>query len=102
MIASPTSIPHGQCRAVPVRVHGSDGRGEVFLGAEPHPQERYVRRDATGDVLETLDFDAGALGKPDRARHLADLVAAITGPAGRYPGTLPTLDSSAHVQRVLA
>ena len=87
---------------ITARVHGSGGRGEVFLGAEPHPQESYVRRDATGAVVETLEFDAGALGKPDRVtRHLADLVAAITGQAGQYPGTLPTLDSSAHVQRVL-
>jgi predicted dehydrogenase len=87
---------------ITVRVHGSGGRGEVFLGAEPHPQERYVRRDAMGEVVESLDLSTGALGKPARVtRHLADLVAAITGRAERYPGTLPTLESSAHVQRVL-
>lgn len=87
---------------ITVRVHGSEGRGELFLGAEPHPQERYVRRDATGEVVESLDLSTGPLDKPARvARHLADFVAAITGGAERYPGTLPTLESSAHVQRVL-
>jgi predicted dehydrogenase len=87
---------------ITVRVHGSQGRGEVFLGAEPHPQESYVRRDAAGAVVESADLAAGDLGKSARvARHLADLVAVITGDAERYPGTLPTLESSAHVQRVL-
>jgi predicted dehydrogenase len=87
---------------ITVRVHGSQGRGEVFLGAEPQPQELYVRRDATGAVVESADLTAGDLGKSARvARHLADLVAVITGADERYPGTLPTLESSAHVQRVL-
>jgi predicted dehydrogenase len=87
---------------ITVRVHGSAGRGEVFLGAEPQPEERYVRRDATGAVTGSLDLSAGALDKPARvARHLSDFVAAVTGGAERYPGTLPTLESSAHVQRVL-
>jgi predicted dehydrogenase len=87
---------------ITVRVHGSAGRGEVFLGAEPRSQEQYVRRDAAGAVVETLDFGAGDLGKAARVgRHLADLVAVITGAAERYPDTLPTLESSAHVQRVL-
>src|ERR1700761_993406 len=87
---------------ITVRVHGSAGRGEVFLGAEPHPQETYVRRDAAGAVMESLDLAAGDLGKSARvARHLADLLAAVTGGTERYPGTLPTLESSAHVQRVL-
>jgi predicted dehydrogenase len=87
---------------ITVRVHGSEGRGEVFLGAEPRPEERYVRRDSTGAIVESLDYGPGSLGKSARpARHLADLVAVITGAAERYPGTLPTLASSAHVQRVL-
>jgi predicted dehydrogenase len=87
---------------ITIRVHGSQGRGEVFLGAEPRPEERYVHRDAAGAVVESLDFGPGSLGKSDRpARHLADLVAVITGGTERYPGTLPTLASSAHVQRVL-
>lgn len=87
---------------ITVRVHGSEGRGEVFLGAEPQPQESYVRRDATGEVVESLDLAAGDLGKSARvARHLADLLAAVTGRTERYQGTLPTLESSAHVQRVL-
>jgi predicted dehydrogenase len=87
---------------ITVRVHGSEGRGEVFLGAEPQPQERYVRRDATGAISEALDFSPDGLGKSARvARHLADLIAVITGGAEQYPGTLPTLGSSAHVQRVL-
>ncbi len=87
---------------ISVRVHGSEGRGEAFLGAEPHPEERYVRRDAAGAVTESLDLTAGGLGKPARvARHLADFIAVINGEAERYPGTLPTLESSAHVQRVL-
>src|ERR1700761_9249412 len=73
---------------ITVRVHGSAGRGEVFLGAEPHPEERYVRRDAAGHTVESLDFGPGsgqdALGKPDRpARHLANLVAVITGAGER-------------------
>jgi predicted dehydrogenase len=87
---------------ITVRVHGSQGRGEVFLGAEPRAQEHYVRRDATGAVAESLDLSSGALGKAARvARHLSDFVAVITGGTERYPGTLPTLESSAHVQRVL-
>ncbi|HEY0937835.1 MAG TPA: Gfo/Idh/MocA family oxidoreductase [Trebonia sp.] len=87
---------------ITVRVHGSAGRGEVFLGAEPQPQERYVRRDATGAVAESLDLASGDLGKSARvARQLADFAAAVTGGTQRYPGTLPTLESSAHVQRVL-
>jgi predicted dehydrogenase len=85
-----------------LRLHGSEGRADVRLGDDPDSSERYIRYAPSGEVVSEAGLAPGAPGKATCVtRHVRDLLAVIAGTAVRYPDTMPTVRSSAHVQRVL-
>jgi predicted dehydrogenase len=86
---------------IAVRVHGSKGCGEVALGAVPGAEESYTRRNAGGEVAETVAFGIATPRWVHTLRHLEDLVAHVEGVADPAASTLPTLAQAAHVQAVL-
>jgi predicted dehydrogenase len=85
-----------------IRVHCSEGLGEVRYGDLPGSASSYVRRSWRGDGEEVvpLETEGDPLGG-NTARQLADLVRVINGRSPRYPNTLPTLADGARTQEVL-
>jgi predicted dehydrogenase len=85
-----------------IRVHGSEGVGEVRYGDLPNREARYVRRSWRGHCEENVPL--AAEGDPvsgNAARQLSDLVRVIEGGSPRFPNTLPTLADGVRVQEVL-
>ena len=92
----------GSFPGIRIRVHGSEGMGEVRYGDVPGSAPSYVRRSWRGDHEETLPL--AAPGDPfggNAARQLADLVCVIEGRPPHFPNTLPTLADGVRAQEVL-
>jgi predicted dehydrogenase len=87
---------------IQLRLHGSAGAAEVRLGIGGDGAEQYIRYTPAGKVLQGTDLTPA---QPRRAtyaaRQLRDLLAMMTGTPVRYPDTMPTVRSAAHVQHVL-
>lgn len=85
-----------------VHLHGSAGSGEVLIGESPDGRELYRRRSPEGQIFKELDLTPAHPSMATYAgRHLRDFLAIISGSAVRYPGTMPTISGSLHVQHVL-
>lgn len=95
-------VLNGGFPGIRLRLHGSAGMADVRLGDHRDGTERYTRYAPSGEVVSDADLAPGVPGHATYVtRHLRDLVAVIDGAAARYPDTLPTVRSSAHVQHVL-
>jgi predicted dehydrogenase len=92
----------GSFPGIRLRLHGSDGAAEVRLGVDTDGAECYLRYAPSGEVLDRADLTPP---RPSHgiyaARQLSDLAATITGAPVRYPDTMPTMRSAAHVQHIL-
>jgi predicted dehydrogenase len=85
-----------------VRLHGSAGGADALLGVVEDGSEQYRRWLPRGEVVEDLDLTPRPPQKSTYAcRQLADLLDVLDGRPSKHPGTLPTLEQAAVVQRVL-
>ena len=92
----------GSIPGIRIRVHGSEGLGEVELSETILSEQAYRRYSLDGAIAEYVPLEAlGDAGSVYARRHLADFIAVIRGEKTRYPGTLPSLADGAGVQRVL-
>jgi predicted dehydrogenase len=83
-------------------LHGSGGSASVRLGDREDGTERYTRYAPSGEVVSDTGLVPGRAGHASYvARQLTDFLTMISGEQPRYPETLPTLRSAAHVQHVL-
>jgi predicted dehydrogenase len=92
----------GSIPGIRVRLHGSEGLGEVEMSQTLHGYQVYRRYELDGSVREEVELEP--LGDPRSAyalRHLTDFVARVRGDRPTHEGTLPTLADGARVQRVL-
>jgi len=92
----------GSIPGIRIRLHGSEGLGEVEMSATVPGGQAYRRMALDGSIREEVALEP--LSDPAcgyASRHLADLVAIARGAPPRYPDTLPTLDDGARVQVVL-
>lgn len=92
----------GSIPGIRVRLHGSEGLGEVEMSQTLHGHQVYRRYELDGSVREEVELEP--LGDPRSAyalRHLTDFVAKVRGDRPTHEGTLPTLADGARVQRVL-
>jgi predicted dehydrogenase len=92
----------GSVPGIRVRVHGSEGLGEVEMSQTVIGHQVYRRYDLDGSVREDVELEP--LGDPGSAyalRHLTDFVAKVRADRPTHEGTLPTFADGARVQRVL-
>lgn len=92
----------GTIPGIRIRVHGSDGLGEVELNETLPAEQEYRRYNLDGSIAENVDLEpldqaASAYAR----RHFADFIALIRGDAPLYHSTLPSLADGARVQDVL-
>jgi predicted dehydrogenase len=92
----------GSIPGIRIRLHGSEGLGEVELNqALPHEQA-YRRFNLDGSLREDVALDPlGSAGSEYARRHFADFIARIRGEAPPFDGTLPSFEDGARVQDVL-
>ena len=92
----------GSIPGIKVRLHGSEGLGEVELSASVPGDQAYRRFGLDGAVNDQPALEPlGDSGSAYARRHLEDFIATIRGEEVRHPATLPTLADGARVQRVL-
>lgn len=92
----------GTIPGIKIRVHGSEGLGEVELNQTLPGEQAYRRYELNGSLREEVLLEPlGEGGSAYARRHLADFVAHIDGQAPLYHSTLPTLGDGAHVQDIL-
>lgn len=92
----------GTIPGIKIRLHGSEGLGEVELNQTLSGEQAYRRFNLNGSIREDVGLEPlGESGSAYARRHLADFLASIHGEAPLYPSTLPTLDDGARVQDVL-
>lgn len=92
----------GTIPGIKVRVHGSEGLGEVELNAHLPGEQAYRRFALDGALREDVPLEPlGPSGPAYARRHLADFVTRIDGREPLYHSTLPTLADGARVQDVL-
>jgi predicted dehydrogenase len=92
----------GSIPGIKIRLHGSEGLGEVELSASVSGEQAYRRYRLDGSIEEDVPLEPlGDAGSAYARRHLTDFISTIRGEAVRHPATLPTLADGARVQRVL-
>jgi predicted dehydrogenase len=92
----------GTIPGIKIRVHGSEGLGEVELNANLPGEQAYRRYELDGSLGEDVALEPlGPSGPAYARRHLADFIARIEGREPLYDSTLPTLRDGARVQDVL-
>lgn len=92
----------GSIPGIRIRLHGSDGLGEVELNQALPGEQAYRRYALDGSLREEVPLEPlGPSGPAYARRHLTDFIAAIRGEPAPYVGTLPTFDDGARVQDVL-
>jgi predicted dehydrogenase len=85
-----------------IRVHGSEALAEVHLDHRLPGGQAYRIGSPTAPALEEERIEPLQDPRNDATRrHIADLIAAITGMPQRHAGTLPTLEDGARAQEVL-
>lgn len=92
----------GSIPGIRVRVHGSEGLGEIEMSQTLASHQVYRRYELDGSVREEVGLEP--LGDPRSAyalRHLTDFVARIRGEEPTHQDTLPTFADGARVQYVL-
>ena len=92
----------GSIPGIRIRLHGSEGLGEVEMSQTLRGHQVYRRYELDGSVREEVELEP--LGDPRSAyafRHLTDFVARVRGGRPTHEETLPTLADGARVQRVL-
>jgi predicted dehydrogenase len=92
----------GSIPGIRIRLHGSEGLGEVELSETVPGGQAYRRIALDGSIaeevaLESLENRTSAYA----VRHLRDFIAGVQGNAIRYKATMPTLADGARVQLVL-
>lgn len=92
----------GSIPGIRIRVHGSEGLGEVELNQALRGEQAYRRFDLDGSLREEVALEAlGTSGPAYARRHFQDLIARIQGEEPVFDSTLPTFDDGARVQDVL-
>jgi predicted dehydrogenase len=92
----------GTIPGIRIRVHGSEGLGEVELNETLPSEQAYRRYELNGSLREEVPLEPlGDAGSAYARRHFADFVARIRGEEPLYHSTLPSLADGAHVQDVL-
>ena len=92
----------GTMPGIRIRVHGSEGLGEVELNETLPTKQAYRRFLLNGALGEEVALESlGDAGSAYARRHFADFLARINGDPPVYPATLPSLADGARVQDVL-
>jgi predicted dehydrogenase len=92
----------GTIPGIRIRLHGSEGLGEVELNETLPSEQAYRRFNLNGSLAEDVPLEPlGSAGSAYARRHLADFIARIRGDEPLFDSTLPSLDDGAHAQDVL-
>ena len=92
----------GTIPGIRIRLHGSEGLGEVELNETLPSEQAYRRFNLDGSLAENVPLEAlGNAGSAYARRHLADFIARIRGDEPLFHTTLPSLEDGARVQDVL-
>lgn len=92
----------GSIPGIRIRLHGSEGLGEVELNETLPGGQAYRRYRLDGSVGEDVSLEPlGDLRAGYARRHLADFIAVLRGTPPAFEGTLPTFADGARVQDLL-
>lgn len=92
----------GSIPGIRIRLHGSEGLGEVELNEALQHEQAYRRFNLDGTLRDDVPLEPlGSAGSAYARRHFADFIAHIRGEAAPFDGTLPSFEDGARVQDVL-